>query len=111
MDRKKIGNKIRQKRQLLGYSPDQLADLCHINVGYVKQIETGSKLPALPLLITICEVLQTSPNYILEFTEDRDVQNVVDVCYRFTPYQLRGLIYLINAYIEFEKGENCPALK
>lgn len=111
MDRKKIGKKIRQKRQLLGYSPEQLADMCHINVGYVKQIETGSKLPALPLLISICEILQTSPNYVLEFTEDRDIQNILEICYRFTPYELKGLLHLINAYIEFGNNENGFVIK
>ena len=41
--------------------------------GYVKQIETGSKLPALPLLLKICETLHTSPNYLFEFSEDTNL--------------------------------------
>lgn len=106
MDRKKIGKKIRQKRQLLGYSTEQMANLCHINEGYLKQIETGSKLPAMPLLITLCELLQTSPNYLFEFTEDTEVHEIIDTCYKFTPRELRTLKYLINAYMEFQNSEN-----
>lgn len=105
MNKKRVGKKIRQKRQEKGYKIEKLADLCHINAGYLQQIENGSKFPALPLLITLCETLNTSPNYLLEFSEESKVQDVLSKSYTLTPYQLDAVNYLLDAFIEFEKNK------
>ena len=38
-----IGNKIKQKRRELGYSQEELAELCGISASYIGHIERGSK--------------------------------------------------------------------
>lgn len=103
MNRKKFGEKVRQKRQENGFSYEELAKILNINPGYLKQIETGKKVPALPLLISFCEVLHTSPNYLMEFAEDCNVKKIIEKCYEMTPYQLKALDSMITAYREFEK--------
>lgn len=60
--------------------------------GYVKQIETGSKLPALPLLLKICETLHT-----------KDVQDVLELLYTLTPDQLKAVKHMISSYLEFKE--------
>ena len=38
-----IGNKIKQKRRELGYSQEELAEICGISASYIGHIERGSK--------------------------------------------------------------------
>lgn len=103
MDLKKFGKKVKEKRQELGLSRQDVSEICNIHEGYVKQIEVGSKLPALPLLLNICETLHTSPNYLFEFSEDKDVQEVLEMLYTLTPYQLKAVKHLISSYLIFEE--------
>lgn len=99
MDNKNIGRKIRQKRREHGYSTQEFAVLCHMSEGYLNQVENGIKLPALPLLITICESLQTSPNYLFNFVEDAEMKEIIEKCYRLTPEQLKLVNYLMDYFI------------
>lgn len=105
MNGKRFGKKIRQKRQECGYTLDQLADLCHINSGYLKQIENGSKIPAFPLLIILCEKLNTSPNYLCEFAEEVKVQNILDKCYCLSPDELVVADQILDVFINFRIGQ------
>ncbi|WP_270444855.1 helix-turn-helix domain-containing protein [Blautia intestinalis] len=91
----------------LSLSRQDVSEICNMHEGYVKQIETGSKLPALPLLLKICETLHTSPNYLFEFSEDKDVQDVLELLYTLTPDQLKAVKHMISSYLEFkEKWKN-----
>lgn len=99
MDNKSIGKKIRQKRKECGHSTQEFAELCHMSEGYLNQVENGSKLPALPLLITICENLKTSPNYLFSFVEDIEMKEMIEKCYKLTPEQLKLVNYLMDYFI------------
>lgn len=105
MDLKKFGRKVKEKRQELGLSRQDVSEICNMHEGYVKQIEVGSKLPALPLLLKICETLHTSPNYLFGFSEDRDVKDVLDTLYMLTPHQLKAVKHMISSYVKFEESE------
>lgn len=95
---------MKEKRQELGLSRQDVSEICNMHEGYVKQIETGSKLPALPLLLKICETLHTSPNYLFEFSEDKDVQDVLELLYTLTPEQLKAVKHMISSYLEFKEN-------
>lgn len=95
---------MKEKRQELGLSRQDASEICNMHEGYVKQIETGSKLPALPLLLKICETLHTSPNYLFEFSEDKDVQDVLELLYTLTPEQLKAVKHMISSYLEFKEN-------
>ena len=66
MNAKRLGRKIREKRKQCGLTSQQLADLCHVNDSYIRQLESGKKVPSMPLLLNLCDELETSPNYLLE---------------------------------------------
>lgn len=106
MDLKLFGKKIREKRKERGLTGQQVADLCHMHEGYLRQVENGNKLPALPLLIKICEELHTSPNYLFGFSEEVDIQDIIEELYTLTPHQLKAVKHLIKSYVEFEKSED-----
>lgn len=62
MDPKEFGAKLRGKRKECKLSYQELAERCHVNHGYIRQLEAGNKLPSVSLLFIICDVLGTSPN-------------------------------------------------
>lgn len=61
MDPKEFGAKLRGKRKECKLSYQELAERCHVNHGYIRQLEAGNKLPSVSLLFIICDVLGTSP--------------------------------------------------
>ena len=65
MYRKSIGKRINIARRDKGFTSEVLAELCNINATYMRQIESGTKLPSLPVFISICQNLAISPSYLL----------------------------------------------
>lgn len=65
MDKKQLGRRINSARKDQGMTSDKLAEACHINPTYLRQIGSGMKTPSLPLFIEICRALKVSPNYML----------------------------------------------
>ena len=55
MEAKRLGRKIKEKRKEHGLTSEELADKCFINEGYVRQLESGKKIPSMTLLIRMCE--------------------------------------------------------
>lgn len=66
MERKGLGKRINTVRKDKGFTADKLSELCNINATYLRQIEGGTKVPSLPVFIDICNVLQISPDYLLQ---------------------------------------------
>lgn len=101
MELKRFGKKIREKRKSKGLTNEQLADLCHINAGYVRQLEAGKKMPSMPLLVSICEILETSPNYLMEFAEDGDDKEILERAYMLSPDQRQVMLCVLDAYLAY----------
>lgn len=66
MERMGLGKRINTARKDSGFTADKLSELCNINATYLRQIEGGTKIPSLPVFISICNALQISPNYLLQ---------------------------------------------
>lgn len=56
-------NYIRKKRKL---TSEQLGELCDVNAGYIRQIESGRRVPSFNLFIDLCNALNISSDYLLE---------------------------------------------
>ena len=73
MDRKAFGKRVSAARKAGGMTGEVLAERCHINVTYLRQIEGGTKIPSLPMFTKLCRELNVSPNYLLpELVAGRD---------------------------------------
>lgn len=59
-----IGNKIRQKRKDMGYSQEDLAEMCEISVSYIGHIERGTKKMSIPIAVNIAHALHLSLDYL-----------------------------------------------
>ena len=70
-----IGNKIKQKRKELGYSQEDLAEICGISSSYIGHIERGSKKMSIPIAISIANALHLSLDYL--FLDIADDENAI----------------------------------
>ena len=64
MDTQSLGKRIRLVRKEQGHTGEELAELCHISPTYLRQIESGAKIPSLPLFVKLCNALNVSPAYL-----------------------------------------------
>ena len=62
---KSLGRRINIVRKEKGLTSEGLSELCYINGTYLRQIEAGSKVPSLPVFVSICRALEVSPSYLL----------------------------------------------
>ena len=66
MERILFGKRIKETRKSHNLTAKQLAELCHIDDTFLRQIEGGTKLPSLPVFVDLCNVLCISPAYLLK---------------------------------------------
>ena len=74
-NQKKIGNKIKKRRIELGISQKELAKKTNISPAIMSQHENGDVAISLSKLIEIANVLDTTPNYLLDFKEKSEANN------------------------------------
>ena len=107
LNRKMLGQRIRTARKEKGLTGEKLADACNINPTYLRQIEAGTKIPSLPMFVTICEALNASPGYLLADSFDeagtRGSDPLYELCDKATPSQMR----IITAMVKKKKKERC----
>ena len=65
MDRKLLGRQINLARKDRGLTSEKLSEACNINATYLRQIESGAKMPSLPVFVSLCRELKVSPSYLL----------------------------------------------
>ena len=99
MEKKLLGRKINLARKDKGLTSDTLSEACHINATYLRQIESGTKMPSLPLFISLCRELQVSPSYLLaDILPDPEIQKmdgIIKLWQEATPKQIK----IINSMI------------
>lgn len=99
MDTKKFGAKLRGKRKNCKMSYQELAEKCHVNHGYIRQLEAGNKIPSMSLLFILCDVLGTTPNYLFGYAEDNDDKELMKRIYQLTPEQKKVMLCILDAYL------------
>ena len=101
MDKKLLGKRINVARKEQKMTGDKLAEACNISPTYLRQIEAGTKLPSLPVFVTLCQALKASPSYLLidslDGNEARDMDTLFDLWKKATPSQIRMMTAMIQA--------------
>ena len=111
MDKKLLGRRINLARKDRSLTGDQLSELCHINATYLRQIESGARMPSLPVFISLCRELKVSPSYlladILTDPEIREMDALSELWKSATPNQIK----LINSMIRsaLDNMKDCSA--
>lgn len=100
MGDKLLGRRINAARKDRGITSERLSELCNINDTYMRQIESGAKIPSLPVFVTICKELRVSPSYlladVLEGSGATDLDELTDLLKNATPSQIRMMTAMIG---------------
>lgn len=75
IDGKKLGKKIKKRRLQLGLKQYELADMCNFCVSYIRQIESGQKIPSLDFLLRIANALEISVDVLVK--DDLEHQELI----------------------------------
>lgn len=104
MDKKLLGKKINIARKDKGLTSEKLSELCSINATYLRQIESGAKMPSLPVFISICRELKVSPSFLLsDILTDPEIQEMdtlSDLWTKATPKQIKMVNSMIRSVLE-----------
>ncbi|GAB2025681.1 helix-turn-helix transcriptional regulator [Lactovum odontotermitis] len=66
-----LGEKLRAIRKSKGWTQTQLAKRLHLVTGTISAYETGQKYPSIEVLIKICQLFDTSSDYLLGLNDDQ----------------------------------------
>lgn len=101
MEKKLLGRKINMARKDKGMTSEKLSEACNINATYLRQIESGAKIPSLPVFISICKELKVSPSYllsdILDNSEIGEIDDLQRLCQNATPRQIKMISSMIRS--------------
>lgn len=61
-----IGDRLRQAREKMGLTQEELAYFFRFNVGAVSHWECGRREPSLSNLVRLCHALEIDPNQLLQ---------------------------------------------
>lgn len=80
MDRKILGKRIREERQRLKLTQEQLSEKIDVTASYLGAVERGEKSMTLEKLIDLIKVFEVSMDYILsDFIQPKDDNNGDDI--------------------------------
>lgn len=99
-------NYIRKKRKL---TSEQLGEMCDVNAGYIRQIESGNRVPSFQLFIELCNALNVSSDYLLGLEiSGNDVEDVYSVVFtkvkKLPPEQVEMLNCIMDTVIKKNGG-------
>ena len=107
MDKKLLGKRINTARKECGWTSERLAEACSINATYLRQIEAGSKVPSLPVFVSLCQALNVSPTYllveVLPQQGNQDMDALLELLQTATPKQLNMMTSMIRSALEASK--------
>ena len=109
-ERRLLGKRINQIRKERGLTSEALSEICDVNAGHIRQIESGIRLPSLPLFIRICQALKTAPNEILKDQFDPEIieseNKLLLKVESLTPKQKRILSDLLDTFKKSMNGDS-----
>jgi len=90
---KEVGSRIRVRRDQIGLSREDLAQLTNISVRQLADIELGHTSMSVKSLVRLIEVLELSSDYILfgQEVEDNDVHQFVSDLLKHYDITKKGL--------------------
>lgn len=96
-----LGKRIAKRRKELGLKQYEVCELIDVNYKYLSNIETGRSAPSLELIMSLCSVLKTTPDYFLLGTASAELYDN-DIASMITPMTdehkrlISGMIQLIT---------------
>lgn len=100
-----IGNRIRKAREAKGTTQDMLAKAMNVSNAYISKIERGKTPINLDNLSKICEVLETSTEYILTGTstaaDDYMHNEIIEMLEGCSPDKIKLIAQVIKPIVDY----------
>lgn len=84
-----LGYRIRSLRKERHLTTKELSELCGISDVYLRQIEGQGKVPKMDIFVSLCNVLNTTPTYLLQdcldFSCEDDNEQLILQCRKLSP--------------------------
>lgn len=102
-----LGKSIKKEREFRKLTQEQLSELLDVSTHYIYELERGTRIPSLPLLIKLSEILHVSADRLLSDTaaENNAVspQMLNDLINTLTDEQKQNLYNIINVLMPYLK--------
>jgi transcriptional regulator with XRE-family HTH domain len=104
-----LGARIKQHRQALGITQQDLAKATQITLQHVSAIEQNKRTPSLPLLIQLSEYLNSSLDYLVLGKQTRiDTVAAINADDSLDTEEKKSLINLVNVMRDTKRKQPIP---
>ena len=111
MDIYQLVKKKRSLRLTNHLSQAELAESIDVSTNYIGQIERGDRKPSLETLVSLCEVLHTSLDYILSdsrsSSDDYIMFNIESELKKLSTDEKQYFFQMITSYQDLKKVKKC----
>lgn len=103
MEKTDLGKRLREAREMKGYTRQVLAGKADIGEVYLGEIERGLKMPSINSFIKLVETLEVSADYVLrdELTSGQEYifDEITERLKNLTPRQRKTAVDILEAYL------------
>ena len=95
-----MGRRIRERREIIGYTREEFAEKLDISVTFAADIELGKKGMSLDTLIKICELFSVSADYIIWGKGEHTENNLFDLLSGLDENEIGYAEDIIRSYVK-----------
>ena len=96
-----IGQRIKEARKAKRYTQDYVSAQANIGEKFLSQIECGNAGISVQTLLSLCNILEVSPNYILLPDPSKALENSIgDILQGLTPRQLQDVETILKIFVK-----------
>ena len=99
VDKKLIGKRIRHRREVAGFSQEQLAVKLELSTNHISSMECGKSLLTTKRLLNLCDILGGTPNYYLLGEIEPEADGITALIQKLSPSEQETLCRLLVAYL------------
>ena len=99
-----IGKRVKKRRIELGYTQEYLAEKMDVSIQMISGTESGKKALKLEIFIKFCEILETTPDYLIKGRDPASI--LIEEMKQLTDTQIERINAVIKQCIEMCKEQN-----
>lgn len=99
-----IGKRVKKRRIELGYTQEYLAEKMDVSIQMISGTESGKKALTLENFIKFCEILETTPDYLIKGRDPASI--LIEEMKQLTDTQIERINAVIKQCIEMCKEQN-----
>lgn len=99
IDKKRIGMRIRHRREAAGLSQEQLTEKLELSTNHISSIECGKSLLTTKRLLDLCDILGGTPNYYLLGEIEPGADRITALVKELSPDAQEMLCRLLETYL------------